>query len=64
FEYFGYLMATALISLCPVILYLLKFSNQLWTSVLAGFTCIIIALGMIVFAPHSLKKELKKRLHF
>ncbi len=62
-EYFGYLLATAFISICPIALYLLNLTGQLWSSLVASLACLIISIGLYIFSGQSLKDELKKRFH-
>ncbi len=62
-EYFGYILAIAFLSLCPIMLYIFGLSDNLWSSLVATLACVIITIGLYIFTGRSFKEELKKRFH-
>ncbi len=62
-EYFGFILVVLVISFASVIIYFLGFNNRAWGAFIANMACILIALGLYLFADKNLKTEIKKRFH-
>ncbi len=62
-EYFGYILVVTLLSFLSVFSYILGFYNYSWGAFVTVVACVIIALGLYLFADKALKAELKKRFH-
>jgi hypothetical protein len=62
-DYMGYLLATFFISLCPVLLFILRLANVLWPSVSAILYSLLTIIGLFVFSDQKFKDETKKRFH-
>lgn len=62
-EYFGYILATAFISIIPLILYIMGLTTKLWSSLAAVLCCVIIAVFLFIFSEDNLKNEVRKRFH-
>lgn len=62
-DYFGYLLAIAFISFFPIMIYFLGLSSELWSSLVATLFCLIIAIGLYIFAGNAFKSELRKRFN-
>ncbi len=62
-EYFGYMLTVTLIGLITILFYILNFYNYAWGSFVSVVSCVIIVLGLYLFADKSLKDEVKKRFH-
>ena len=62
-EYTGCLLAVFFLSLLPILFYVCGLSNQLWSSLVATLSCLVIVSGMLIFASRTVKEEFKKRFH-
>ncbi len=62
-EYFGFILVVLAISLVSVLLYFLGLNNRAWGAFVANVACVLIALGLYLFADKNLKAEIKKRFH-
>ncbi len=62
-EYFGYIMVAVCISFVPIPIYLLGFSDRLWGVFIAAIACVLIVIGLFLFADKRLKQEILKRFH-
>ncbi len=62
-EYFGYILAVAATSLISVLLFFLGLNQNSWGAFVGVLSCLIISLGLYLFADQSLKEEVKKRFH-
>lgn len=62
-DYMGYLLATFLISLFPIILYTVRLSNVLWPSVTTILYSLLTILGLVIFSDKMFKDEIHKRFH-
>ncbi len=62
-EYFGFILAVTLISFLPIGTFLLGFNTNVWGAFVAVITCVVVAMGLYLFADKALKDEIKKRFH-
>ncbi len=62
-DYIFYLLTIALLSIVPLILYLVKIITIAWPALAAFGLAVFIILFIIFFFPKSIKDEIKKRFH-
>jgi hypothetical protein len=63
-DYAGYLVAILIMSICPLLLFMISVSHVLWPSIAALTYSLLTVVGFYVFSDGQFKAVARRRLHF
>jgi hypothetical protein len=63
-DYFVYWLFALIISVYPLLLFLLSLSTAIWTGIVALSHSLLTLIGLYIFSNREFRTEIKKRFHF